>query len=90
MIDVITLSSKGQVVIPKKLREETGLERDDKLLVFVANGRIVIEKLDRKQAIKDMERLMKKISEGFSRAGITQSDVNSEIKKERASHRPRH
>lgn len=90
MIDVITLSSKGQVVIPKELREQVGLERDDKLLVFATQGRIVIEKINRKQKIKDVEQLMQKLSEGFAQAGITQAAVESEIKKERSSRRLRH
>ena len=33
-IDMVTISSKGQIVIPKKIMKILGLKEQDKLLVF--------------------------------------------------------
>jgi len=45
MLDTTRISSKGQVVIPKRVREALGLEPGDPLLVGVKGDVIVIRKL---------------------------------------------
>ncbi len=39
----VTISSKGQIVIPKKLREMLGLTIGKKLKVFQENKKIILE-----------------------------------------------
>jgi AbrB family looped-hinge helix DNA binding protein len=45
MLDTTRISSKGQVVIPKRVREALGLKPGDPLLVGVQGDMIVIRKL---------------------------------------------
>ncbi len=42
-MDSITLSAKGQIVIPRGIREKYNLKKGDRLLVRDENGRIVLE-----------------------------------------------
>jgi len=42
---VIRVSKKGQATIPKKLRERFGIETPGKVLIYEAEGKIVVEPL---------------------------------------------
>ncbi len=42
----VVLSEKGQLVIPKRLRNKFGLARGTKLVIFEENDRLVLEVLD--------------------------------------------
>lgn len=46
MDDLITISSKGQLVIPKPIRRELGLEKGGKVRVQLDGRRIVLEPLE--------------------------------------------
>ena len=80
MIDVITISSKGQIVIPKKLREDAGLDKQDKLLAISDGNKIILEKISKKEAKEKMIGLMDYFSKEFKKNGITRDDVLKEIK----------
>ena len=41
---VTTLTSKGQVTIPKAIRDELGLKPSDKVQFFSENGRVMVRK----------------------------------------------
>lgn len=42
----VKLSSKGQLVIPKRIRERLGLKPGGRLRLLVADGRIVLEPIE--------------------------------------------
>jgi len=84
MIDVVTMSSKGQFVIPKELREEMGLEMQDKFIIIHDKENILLKRISEEEANKAMLRLMDRISGKFRKAGITREDVSEEIKAARA------
>ena len=42
--DVIKLSSKGQIVIPRELRKKLGIKGGEKLLVLTRDGDILLRK----------------------------------------------
>jgi len=42
-LNVITLSGKGQVVIPKEIRQKYDIKKGDRLLVREARRRIILE-----------------------------------------------
>ena len=54
-INITTMSSKGQVVIPIEMRHD--LKGGDKLLVIRSNGQIILKKADKfeKQLREDLE-----------------------------------
>jgi len=84
MIEIVTMSSKGQFVIPKELREEMGLERQDKFVIVHDKDNILLKKISKEEANKAMLNLMDKTSDKFRKAGITKRDVVEEIRKARA------
>lgn len=44
-IDTVRLSSKGQLVIPKRIREELALEEGEDLVVINRGNQIIIRRL---------------------------------------------
>ena len=45
-VEIITVSKKGQVVLPKKVREKMGVSQGSKLLLIEKEGRATLSKLD--------------------------------------------
>ncbi len=46
MLDVITISHKGQVDLPPAIRVRFGLQQGDRVIVTVENDRIILQPLD--------------------------------------------
>lgn len=49
MTTTATLTSKGQITIPKKLREKLDLQKGDKLVLVEENGNIILRKVSLKE-----------------------------------------
>jgi AbrB family looped-hinge helix DNA binding protein len=45
-VQIITLSKKGQIVLPKKVRDELRVEQGSKLLLVEREGKVTLTKLD--------------------------------------------
>lgn len=45
MLNVTTISSKGQIVIPKSIRDSLGLKSSDPVGVRIESGKIIVEPL---------------------------------------------
>jgi len=50
-LEVVRLSSKGQVVIPKPVRGELGLKEGDRLLAYARGGLLVMRKVEREESL---------------------------------------
>ena len=83
MLDVITMSSKGQFVIPIEIREDMGLERQDKFVIVHDKESILLKRISKEEANKAMIKLMNSVSDKFAKAKIKSSDIEKEIKKAR-------
>jgi AbrB family looped-hinge helix DNA binding protein len=81
MIDVITLSSKGQLVIPKDIRESLGLTKNNKFLVTFDNDSILLKKIKEDDLKEKMKSLMKIFAKEFKQ--LTKKDLSDEIKASR-------
>ena len=60
--DIIKVSSKGQIVIPKEVRKKVGVKSGEKLLVLTRDGDILLRKI-RKTAIEDIANKIEKATE---------------------------
>ena len=76
------LSSKGQVVIPEKIRKKLKLKPGDRFVV-VAEGDAVLLKLITPPSLEDFEKLLTKAREAAQKAGITPKDIEDAICKVR-------
>ena len=60
-IKIIKMSEKGQIAIPRLIREKIGLDKGDELLLFEVDGKIMLEKVNMfskiiKDSFKDIEK----------------------------------
>jgi AbrB family looped-hinge helix DNA binding protein len=83
MIDIVTISSKGQLVIPRGVREEMGIELSDKLMLVYDSKSILLRKISKEDAKKDILGLMDKASGKFASAKMKQTDIQKEINRAR-------
>jgi AbrB family looped-hinge helix DNA binding protein len=61
--DVIKLSSKGQIVIPREIRKKLGMKGGEKLLVLTCGGDIVLRKA-KQESLDDLgERIDRVVKE---------------------------
>ena len=78
MVTALTrVSAKGQIVIPKDLREKLNLKEGDRLLVYSTDSMLVIRKVAKQESILSIvaQPVRKKIKE----LGITRKDLSKAI-----------
>ncbi|MBS3157112.1 AbrB/MazE/SpoVT family DNA-binding domain-containing protein [Candidatus Woesearchaeota archaeon] len=80
MIEVVNLSSKGQLVIPKNMREEMRLNQKDKFVLVNDKDTIIMKRLQEEEIKFRMNSLMKELTKEFNEKGITKEDLRKEIK----------
>jgi len=80
-LEVTIMSEKGQVVIPKSIREELEIKPKTKLLVYGKGDTIIMKKLqlpDLKKEWEDIFKLMDK-----KELKLSNAEIQKEIKKTR-------
>ena len=83
-IDMVTISSKGQIVIPKKIMRLLGLKEQDKLLVFSKGENILLKKVKPEIFEKSISDILRPLRQKAEARGLTEEDVEKEIKAHRA------
>ncbi|MFH1246884.1 MAG: AbrB/MazE/SpoVT family DNA-binding domain-containing protein [Candidatus Micrarchaeota archaeon] len=68
------VGERGQITIPKAIREKEGLKAQDRVVVKIENDRIVVEKTLSKQA---KEKLM---AEGYKKLAWLDKEIEEEWK----------
>jgi AbrB family looped-hinge helix DNA binding protein len=76
-VEVVKVSTKGQVVIPKEIRDALGIRNGDYLVVMEKNGYIVMKKLSVEDVFKEGEELAKTLE-------ITREDVIRAVREVRS------
>ena len=78
-MEVSRISSKGQVTIPKAIREQLKLTEGDRVAFIEENGKIIITKASL-VALKDLQQ---SLSAEADEKGITEEELLDELKKVR-------
>lgn len=81
-VQVITMSTKGQIVLPSEVREALSLEAGSKLAVFCEDGTIMLKPLSVPSA-DDFRESLKKAQAWAVDNGYSESDVKDIIKEAR-------
>ena len=75
---------KGQVVIPKAIREKLGIGPRTKLLVYGYQDAVIMKKLEVPDVGKELEAMYRRIDRRVATHGaLTQADVEREIQRYR-------
>ncbi len=87
-IDILTLSTKGQLVLPNALRKSMSLSSGDKLVAYWSNGAIVLKKLELPSE-SDFEKEIDETVRFAQEAGIREQDIADTSKEYRAEKKGR-
>lgn len=80
MIEVVNLSSKGQIVIPKSIREKMGLDQNDKFILVNERDSILLKRIDEEDIKQRFRKIFEKTQIAFKKSRITRDDLRNEIK----------
>lgn len=78
-LEITTLSSKGQVVIPRNIREELHIETGSKFAVITDGDNILLKKIEQPE-VSDFKSLIKKSRALVKNSGFDKSQVDQVIK----------
>ncbi|KYK24614.1 hypothetical protein AYK26_03500 [Euryarchaeota archaeon SM23-78] len=81
-IEVTSMSSRGQVVIPQDIREQLGFKEGEKFVVIGADDTVVLKRISM-PSFKDFDKLLQKTQKFAKNKGITKTDVEAAMKKAR-------
>lgn len=83
-VEVLTVSSKGQVVLPVDMRKELSIEYGDKLAAYASDGVIMLKRIEIPTE-KDFMAKMDEAQEWAQTVGMTEDDITEAIKAVRKS-----
>ena len=78
-VNVLTVSSKGQIVLPAEIRKNLSINSGDKLAVFASND-IIMLKVVKIPTVEDFEMKLDIVSDWAKQVGYDVSDVDGIIK----------
>ena len=87
-IEITKITSKGQVVIPQKIRERKEIQEGEKFIVYDTDDSIVLKRVKNLEQVKDTKQLERTFSSMWKTVelkNVEEKDVESEI----ASYRKR-
>ncbi len=85
-VELTTMSSKGQLVIPQDIRKEMGLTEGVTFAVIRSKDTILLKKIEKpskEEILKKLERFVEEGQKTVKKLGIKQSDVQKLIHKGR-------
>ena len=87
VVETIKMSSKGQIVIPRDIREE--LHADEGTVFAVVGGKdsVILKKIEtpsKEELIKELETIAKQGRKRLEKKGIKEEDILGIVEKARA------
>ena len=82
-IEMVTISSRGQVSIPAEMRRELGLEKGSKLLVVAEGDNILLKKIDGSVLNKSLEEILQPMWNQAEDAGLSEEDAEDLVHEHR-------
>jgi len=80
-VELTKMSPKGQVVIPKGVREDLGLKASARFLVYGKGDLVILRRVELPEVEKDFERIVRMAEEVAKEKGITRKVVAGEIQR---------
>ncbi|MEK6935153.1 MAG: AbrB/MazE/SpoVT family DNA-binding domain-containing protein [Nanoarchaeota archaeon] len=82
-IEMVTLSSRGQVCIPNNIREDMGLKEGSKILFALTGDSLIVKKV----SMETFAEITKPLKEAMKKSGMREEDVVDMIHRFRAEKR---
>jgi AbrB family looped-hinge helix DNA binding protein len=81
-VDITSMSSRGQVVIPLNLRELMGLKDGEKFAITGREDTIVLKKIQM-PSFSNFDKLMQQTQEFAKKRGLKQKDLDEAVQRAR-------
>ena len=81
-IEITSVSSRGQIVIPQRLRDKMNIMEGEKFVVIGEDGTIVLKKLEA-PSFKGFDKLLAKTREFARKNKLKEEDAEQAVKKAR-------
>lgn len=81
-IDITSVSSRGQIVIPQALRNKMKIQEGEKFVIIGKDNTIVLKKLEM-PSFNGIDKLLEKTREFAKTKGLKGEDIGSAIKQAR-------
>ena len=81
-MEITSISSRGQVVIPQSLRDKLRIREGEKFVVIGENNTIILRKLEM-PSFKGFDKLLAKTREFAKKGELKENDVEQAVKKAR-------
>ena len=85
-VDVLTVSSKGQVVLPASIRKSLSIEAGARLAAYASDDFIMLKVL-RLPTVEEFKEKLDEAQEWASSVGYTEDDVDALVKSVRSRKR---
>ena len=82
-VDIVTVSSRGQVSIPADIRHELGLNKGSKLLVVSKGDNILLKKIDKSVVDQSFEEILAPMWGQAEKAGLDTTDAEELVDRAR-------
>jgi len=76
--DIVKMSPKGQLVVPKAIREQIGFEPSDRFIAMAVEDGVIFKKIDI-DVEQEYDRLSQQVQERFEREDIDENAVEDAI-----------
>ncbi|MDE7101775.1 MAG: AbrB/MazE/SpoVT family DNA-binding domain-containing protein [Bacteroidales bacterium] len=87
MVTIASMSSRGQIVLPISIRKKLGLDNGSQFLVVTDKNNILLKPV-KEPSLDEFYALIEQAQETAKKIGLTQKDIDREIKNMRAEIRP--
>ena len=77
LIEMGTISSRGQIAIPSDIRRELKMEEGQKIIFFVENDNLLIKKINA-QTFREITKPLKEVAK---KVGLKESDISGIIER---------
>lgn len=78
--ELVKMSSKGQLVVPREIRQNEKFKPSDRFVAFGVRGGVLFKKIALPQVKLEFEALSKEIAKQFKERGVKEKDVGEAIK----------
>ncbi|MCQ5363154.1 MAG: AbrB/MazE/SpoVT family DNA-binding domain-containing protein [Candidatus Methanomethylicia archaeon] len=83
-VEVAVVSSKGQLVIPRSIREKRGIGPKTKLLVYGYRDAVILKKLEVPDVVKELKDIYRRIDARIAKyGGLTDEEIDEIIQEYR-------
>jgi len=76
--DIVKMSPKGQLVVPKDIREKAGFNPSDRFIAVQVEDGVMFKKIDF-DVQEEYEKLSRKVQERFEERGVSEDEVEDAI-----------